>query len=342
MGWVMIIELHQLLRVNGVVTWTWKRFVMSGGSCRMSTSHERILQALRQLTVVPAKSRDCQGIEEQLLANVTQASLLLSRYGLDGEVHAMKKRYMLDNEMWPLDNKGKFVRECLALLITLCSLLPTTDEHPESRDPSKSTLIGVKDEQSIKGVLQFVSLFGVYPHMSPGVGVSLKARTKAEFRSIKSSLPLNVRNFILSCCVKVLLECSSNATMSPFIYSSIVRSDIIASLIQIIHCGHGELASASRLDPAASSPSNMAFYGEQLHVFLSRINPVIVIKDLLILQGPRIIGQSNVLKDYNSACGALLSRMLMESNGLTSVVEAVFDNLEGKLLSLSPLIIIKK
>lgn len=283
------------------------------------SSIEGILKAIWQLTAVVDESKGCRGMEEQCTKNLTAVSLLISRYGLDDQIHAMKEQYILCNENLPLDFKGKFVNETLALLIAFCYLFPN--------DPQNVTL-GVKDEQAVKRALQSVSLLGIYPYLSSGVGVSLKARTKADVSiDLKSSLPLCSRNFVLYCYIKVLLDCSSNGTISPFIFSSTVRCDIIASLIQIVHCNKLYATNHSYI-----STANIAFCEDQLHVFMSRINLTVAIKDLLILQNPVVKGPKRFWNCFNNACGFLLSSILIKQDGLKSVVKAMFDKWEGKYL----------
>ena len=292
-----------------------------------------ILQALKKL-IDPSNDsvESSSGLLERLSSNLVDTRHHLAHHGLDKQVLAVKDEHNLKQHTsnCPLDNHWEFVSEALSLLILFCGSSPFSqiNKHESLKDRTTSELspelLSVKDEQTVKNVLQFISLFGIYPYLSPGVGLSLKARTKSELKLEKSQLPSDVRNWCLRQCVNSLLHCTQHRLLSSLIKSSILDYDVLTSLIQMVF---------SKDDKQFVSSDDRAIYEKQLSQFVDNRHPPSVVKTLLVLQGPPAKslpkGHAQSPVWFRHACGHLLSGLLMKRNGLVAVIRGIFEDSEG-------------
>ncbi len=295
-----------------------------------------ILQALKDLIGLSASSstESCSGLLDRLLSNLAHTKHTMANNGLDKQLFAVKNEYNLICNS-PSHSHWEFVSESLSLLILLCSSLDSQNEPSSPKaacNIAPAGLLSVKDEQTIKHLLQFISLFGIYPYLSPGVGLSLKARTQSALKLEKSHLSLDTRNCVLYKCVNALLHCTEYQVLGNLIKSSILDYDILTSLIQIVHSKNDKLSK-----PVLSTDNSQEFCTEQLFLFVNNHHSIpSIVKTLLVLQGPP---SKSLPKGYTStpvwfrnACGHLLSGLLMKKNGLLTVIRGIFGNLEGNAI----------
>ena len=306
----------------------------------MQERQKAVLQTMKQLIAISSTSESSRGILERLSHNLTKIRILTEKNGLEDKLRSKKNEYGLRTlpEDESLNVQWNVVIEALALL----ALLPSTEDTPPT-GPSTAPpgLLSVGEEQAVGGVLQLVSLFGTYPYLSKGVGLSLKMRSKSEVEVAKAPYSLSKSNWFLYKCVRVLLHCTEHHTLAPLILSSVLRCDILTALIQLVYTPkdplHNVAEDGQEPPDCFLKADDLDWCEQQLPLFKARLHPPMFVKDLLVLQGPLpskgcMRGQTPTPKWFRNACGQLLSEKLMEQNGLEAVIRGVFDDSSGNYI----------
>ena len=234
-----------------------------------------------------------------------------------------------------------------------------TSNTPKKSSPSAPKyLLSVADEKTLRSLLQFISLLGTYPYLLPGVGVSLRARTNSSMEVNKfTHLSLTQRNSFLHKCIKMLLSCMNNPMFASLILSSVLRSDILAALIQVIYAPEPSLRAMipssctnipdkvhlpgkenSQIQSETSSlelsNEERLWCKEQLATYLNKVYQPILVQDLLLLQGApkRPQTREGTLSWFRKTCGQLLSERLLQNKGLHYILRGIFDTTQGMLI----------
>ena len=280
-----------------------------------------VLEALNQLIAAkPGEGGSDSQLIQRLLSNLAHTKRFLARHdGLEEKLLNVKKDYRL--QLAP-EGQWSFVTEVLSLLLILRVSLPA-QESSHSDKVAPPGLLSVKQEQTIRGALQFLSLLGIYPYLSHGIGVSLQARTKSPVVLAKSDESIMIRNDHLCQCVCVLVHLLTHPTLASFILSSVMRCDILASLIQIVHAD----SNSSSHDSNSNTTPDQSEYKAMLSSLMTKIQPSLIVQDLLLLQR-----SSGKVRWFSSECGHMLSGLLIEENGLITVIRGIFgENIEGTI-----------
>ena len=230
-----------------------------------------------------------------------------------------------------------------------------TSNAPKKSSSAPKNLLSVADEKTLCSLLQFVSLLGTYPHLLPGVGVSLRARTNSSMEVNKfTHLSLTQRNSFLYKCIKMLLSFMNNPMFASLILTSVLRSDILAALIQIIYAPEPSLRAMipssctniphlpgkenSQIQSETSSlelsNEERLWCKEQLAAYLNKVHQTILVQDLLLLQGApkRPQTREGTPSWFRKTCGQLLSERLLQNNGLHYILRGIFDTTQGMLI----------
>ena len=233
-----------------------------------------------------------------------------------------------------------------------------TSNAPKKSSSAPKNLLSVADEKTLCSLLQFVSLLGTYPHLLPGVGVSLRARTNSSMEVNKfTHLSLTQRNSFLYKCIKMLLSFMNNPMFASLILTSVLRSDILAALIQIIYAPECSLRAMipssctnipgkvhlsgkenSQIQSETSSlelsNEERLWCKEQLAAYLNKVHQPILVQDLLLLQGApkRPQTREGTPSWFRKTCGQLLSERLLQNNGLHYILRGIFDTTQGMLI----------
>lgn len=268
-----------------------------------------------------------------------------------------------------------FLDHCISLLITLVRILdkaatvPTSSQphNPSKRSdapPAPASCLGVLQQKSVQGLLQFVVALGINPNLLPGVGLALERRTASSAPECSVPLvPWQKHRFLVSS-VRALLVCIE----SPVLCSMVLHHhlvDVLAALLQLCHApvrkisGDSEscksevdlLSRRSAMEElnlslakcrAVAPPDDTHLIKEMLedrqrlgidlqHLLETTYQPLIVRELLLLLSNPSIptSKKAPVVKRtpqwLRDICGQLLTECLLRKGGLAQVTLGIFD-----------------
>lgn len=132
-----------------------------------------------------------------------------------------------------------FLDHCISLLVLLKALLDKASTRCASTSaqgvpPLPPSSLGVLQQKTVQGLLQFVVAIGIYPNLLPGVGVPLGKRTEQDaLPCVASPVPLRRhRGLVVS--VRTLLACVENAALRNLIYHRHLV-DLLAALLQLCY-----------------------------------------------------------------------------------------------------------
>lgn len=262
-----------------------------------------------------------------------------------------------------------FLDHCISLLVLLKALLDEASTRCASTSaqgvpPLPPSSLGVLQQKTVQGLLQFVVAIGIYPNLLPGVGVPLGKRTEQDaLPCVASPVPLRRhRGLVVS--VRTLLACVENAALRNLIYHRHLV-DLLAALLQLCYApvrkipgfdNGGEHDSDMSNHPSISSQlelsmkkfrdqqqvEDQALIAEMLSdrkLFLADLQcllenayqPLVVREVLLILSRSSLqrneVGSNpeRVPRWLKSVCGQLLTQCLLRKEGLSRVLCGVFD-----------------
>lgn len=274
-----------------------------------------------------------------------------------------------DNPLW------LFLDHCISLLIALIRILEEASTVPASSPscdsskrldapPAPTSCLGVLQQKSVQGLLQFVVALGINPNLLPGVGLALERRTASSVPECSAPLlPWQKHRFLVSS-VRALLVCIE----SPVLCSMVLHHhlvDVLAALLQLCHApirkisdasggcksevdllNHGSAIEKLNLSLAKCRawvpPDDTHLIKEMLedrqrlgvdlqHLLGTTYQPLIVRELLLLLSNPSqlTVKKAPVVKRtpqwLRDICGQLLTECLLRKGGLAQVILGIFD-----------------
>ncbi|KAK7891995.1 hypothetical protein WMY93_023958 [Mugilogobius chulae] len=259
----------------------------------------------------------------------------------------------LRNEVWfssdeDDDHSWTYVHECLLLLLALTrhlslelDLFKQTPQlvdrlrSPESAPPLPPDVLSVSQQKTLTTVLQFVVSLGVCPYLSPGVGVPMSCRSA--FGAVVEKLTENGKNKILGqqhllTVTKVLLKMAELSSLATLVFTQHL-GDLMAALCQLGYQPRKKENEPTEEEKDLSAEQRQMCC-KNLKYLLGKVYQPIVIKELLILQGPKPVpaGRSSgrmvpacTPTWLRNLCGQLLSERLMQPHGVHAVVRAILE-----------------
>ncbi|XP_030281908.1 transport and Golgi organization protein 6 homolog [Sparus aurata] len=255
------------------------------------------------------------------------------------------------------DAAWDFAQECLLLLLTLARHLsaelkvfqqtPAASAPkyctPENAPPLPPDVLSVTQQKMLGTALQFVVSLGLCPYLAPGVGVALGHRSA--FAAMVEKLVCNGAVTAVGCrlltTTKVLLQLTELSSLATLVFTRHL-GDVMAALCQLGYQPHQEDRSGTKERKDLSAEERQTCR-EALESLVGKVYQPIVIKELLILQGgPKQSGAMRTSTGSNSGaalgsapawlrrvCGQLLSKRLMQPNGVQAVVRAILGGGTG-------------
>ncbi|MEQ2250980.1 hypothetical protein ILYODFUR_006395 [Ilyodon furcidens] len=290
------------------------------------------------------------GANRALLLKQLQSDSSLQQVGrLREEVKAAADWFCSETQ----DITWSFVQECLLLLLTLTRHLTSELKRFQEAQPSSSgrlrtpemapplppDVLSVSQQKTLSAALQFVVSLGLCPYLATGVGIPLGRRSAfgavVEKLIQREASPPAGRRLLTT--TRVLLQVSELATLATLVFTRHL-GDVMAALCQLGYEPHHK-------DNRPLSTDECRSCKEALRNLLGKVYQPIVIKELLILQGgPKQSGPpgSSVGSSGSSRaglgsapawlrrlCGQLLSKRLMQPNGVQAVVRAILEGGAG-------------
>ncbi|XP_055011153.1 transport and Golgi organization protein 6 homolog [Boleophthalmus pectinirostris] len=246
------------------------------------------------------------------------------------------------------DHIWAYVQECLLLLLALTrhlslelDLFKQTPQPvnrvctPESAPPLPPDVLSVSQQKTLTTALQFVISLGVCPYLAPGVGVPLGCRSA--FGAVVDKLIQNGTNKTLGqqrllTIINVLLKMTELSSLATVVFTRHL-GDLMAALCQLGYQPPKKEKETSEEGKELSADQRNRCR-ENLKNLLGKVYQPIVIKELLILQGPKSVpvgsSGSSVAQGCTPAwlrrlCGQLLSERLMQPHGVQAVVRAILE-----------------
>ncbi|CAN8001604.1 unnamed protein product [Ixodes pacificus] len=132
-----------------------------------------------------------------------------------------------------------FLDHCISLLVLLKALLDEASTGCASTaaqgvPPLPPSSLGVLQQKTVQGLLQFVVALGIYPNLLHGVGVPLGKRTEQDALPCVASPVPSRRHRGLVVSVRTLLACVENAALRNLIYHRHLV-DLLAALLQLCY-----------------------------------------------------------------------------------------------------------
>uniref|UniRef100_A0A3B4BIW1 Uncharacterized protein n=1 Tax=Periophthalmus magnuspinnatus TaxID=409849 RepID=A0A3B4BIW1_9GOBI len=232
-----------------------------------------------------------------------------------------------------------YVQECLLLLLALTrhlslelDLFKQTPQPvnivrtPESAPPLPPDVLSVTQQKTLTTALQFVVSLGVCPYLAPGVGVPLVHRSA--FGAVVEKLIQNGTNKILGdqhllTITNVLLKMTVLSSLATLVFTQHL-GDLLAALCQL-----GYQPPKKEWETFEEGKRKMC--RDNLKSLLGKVYQPIVIKELLILQGPKAQGRTPAW--LRRLCGQLLSERLMQPHGVQAVVRAILEGTGQEMTS---------
>lgn len=276
-----------------------------------------VVSAMQQLTSSDPDPLAPCGWIERIKYNVQRTRQLqlhsnrtiIEQYGLEMPADSTEHAQW---DMW------EFVVEGLTLLLNLNKACIVPNNTPVELE--KDYLLSVNEQQIVRRLAEFLSLLCLYPYLDHGVGLPIILTSSLKVNVIKSDLSDSVRETHLYKSLYVLLQCIRNELLTPILLPNLL-SNILAGLLQIVY------------KPTTKSSSERDWCQEQLHYLMHTLSCALVVRELLTLQGiasQRRGKERGNLLWLRQACGKLLSKMLMERNGVQLVLRGIFESLTGE------------
>ncbi|XP_073328421.1 transport and Golgi organization protein 6 homolog [Pagrus major] len=257
------------------------------------------------------------------------------------------------------DAAWDFAQECLLLLLTLVRHLsaelkvfhqtPAASapkyRTPEIAPPLPPDVLSVTQQKMLGAALQFVVSLGLCPYLAPGVGVPLSHRSA--FGAMVENLVCGGAVPAVGCrllnTTNVLLQLTELSSLATLVFTQHL-GDVMAALCQLGYQPHREERSGTKEQKMQElSAEERQTCREALESLVGKVYQPIVIKELLILQGgPKQSGALSSSSGSNSRaalgsapawlsrlCGQLLSKRLMQPNGVQAVVRAILGGGTG-------------
>ncbi|KAI3371767.1 hypothetical protein L3Q82_024319, partial [Scortum barcoo] len=306
-----------------------------------------------------ASTRDAQSShQEALLAALrSNRAVLLQKLQSDSSFEAVRR---LREEVVTMadwfcgdteDATWGFVQECLLLFLALARHLSVELERskqtpvasaakqhtPEMAPPLPPDVLSVSQQKTLGVALQFVVSLGLCPYLAPGVGVPLGRRSAfgAMVEKLVCSEAVPAVGSRLLTTTNVLLQLAELSSPATLVFTRHL-GDVMAALCQL---GYQPQSHKTQV----LSDEERQTCREALKSLLGKVYQPIVIKELLILQGgPKqsgVVGGSSGSSSraalgsapawLRRLCGELLSKRLMQSNGVQAVVRAILGEGTG-------------
>ena len=229
----------------------------------------------------------------------------------------IKLQYQLE---LPLDQKNEdyqwgFVLESLALLLLLHSAL-NNSPSPKG-DPA--AILSLSDNKTAKGICQFVLSLGLHSYLdakrpiSPATGINTS----------RELIPESVKSERICTCIHSLCDCLNSEELSSIILQTLLTG-LLAGLFQIIYKPLPMSPSLSTPRVVSKSFSDSKVFEDHLKSLLETLPRPLLVRELLSLQ-VMAKSQRTGLLWLRKACGEHLSRVLMEANGVQSVLRGIFE-----------------
>ena len=230
-------------------------------------------------------------------------------------IRELKCEYQLDFQGdLSEDAHWGFVLESLTLLLYMHRTLNST----VSSEEEVAALLSLSDQKTIKNLCQFTASLGLYPYIDIGPHIDKRAAT-----IISSDVTDSVKRERLCTCLHSLCHCLTSEEMLPTLLQTLLPG-LLAGLFQIIY---KRVAIESPPPPPAFFSTKL--FQEHLVNLLKTLPHPVLVKELLSLQvmakNPR-----TKLSWLRKACGEHLSRILMEANGVQSVLRGIFEASTGQ------------
>ncbi|XP_036962015.1 transport and Golgi organization protein 6 homolog isoform X2 [Acanthopagrus latus] len=319
-----------------------------------------LTKPLRESSLHDAPSSHQQALSGALRAN---RAFLLEQLQREPsfEVVRMLREEVMEEADWfsssTDDAAWDFAQECLLLLLTLARHLsaelrvfqqtPAASAlkycTPENAPPLPPDVLSVTQQKMLGTALQFVVSLGLCPYLAPGVGVPLGHRST--FAAMVEKLVCNGAVTGVGCrlltTTKVLLQLTELSSLATLVFTRHL-GDVMAALCQLGYQPHQKERSGTKEQKDISAEERQTCR-EALKSLVGKVYQPIVIKELLILQGgPKQSGAKRTSSGSNSraalgsapawlrhVCGQLLSKRLMQPNGVQAVVRAILGGGKG-------------
>ncbi|XP_077542789.1 transport and Golgi organization protein 6 homolog [Haemaphysalis longicornis] len=289
---------------------------------------------------------------------------------LSSHVPHLLRQHRGDNPLW------LFLDHCISLLIALIHLLdeastvptpshPHDPAKPSDAPPAPTSCLGVLQQKSVQGLLQFVVALGINPNLLPGVGLALERRTASGVPECSAALLPWQKHRYLVASVQALLVCIE----SPVLCSMVLHHhlvDVLAASLQLCHAPIRKISDDSesckpevdllsrpsameklnlslvKCRAGAPPPDDTHLIKEMLedrqrlgidlqHLLETTYQPLIVRELLLLISNPSdlTLKKASVVKRtpqwLRDICGQLLTESLLRKGGLAQVILGIFD-----------------
>ncbi|KAM6926735.1 transport and Golgi organization protein 6 homolog isoform 2-T2 [Lycodopsis pacificus] len=326
-----------------------------------------ILSAIHILTkpLGEASAHDAQSSHQEALLAVLRANRALLHERLQSEssfeeVRRLREEVMVAADWFGGDTEDSawgFVQECLLLLLTLARHLsaelklfqqtPTPpaarQRTPEMAPPLPPDVLGVAQQQTLGAALQFVVSLGLCPYLAAGVGVSLGRRSA--FGAMVDQLvhggavPAAGRRLLTT--TNILLQLAELSCLATLVFTRHL-GDVLAALCQLgYQPRRAERSGTEEGKMQELSAEECQMCKEALKGLQGKVYQPMIIKELLILQGPKQSAGGSSRGSSSRAvlrpaptwlkrlCGQLLSERLMQPHGVQAVVRAILEGGTG-------------
>lgn len=314
-----------------------------------------LLSAINIL-IKPAESvNNAQTSQEVALLSALQANRANLLHQLDfepGFVEVRRLRNEVKSEWFPSaeedDHCWAFVQECLLMMLALTKHLsmeldifnktsptPSKVQTPECAPPLPPDVLSVSQQKTLTTALQFVVSLGICPYLAPGVGVPLGHRSAfgavvEKLTKIGTKRREGQQRLLTT--TNILLKMAELSSLATLIFAQHL-GDLIAALCQVGYQPHKDEPETAEEGKKLSAEEKQMCQ-EALRTLLKNVYQPVVIKELLILQGPK----SGPVKSNNGRaaqvctapwlkrlCGQLLSERLIQPRGVQAVVQAILQ-----------------
>ena len=234
----------------------------------------------------------------------------------------IKLKYKLE---LPLDQKDEdyqwgFVLESLASLL----LLRDTITNSPSSEGDPAAILSLSDNKTAKGICQFVLSLGFHSYLDAKRPISPSA---TGINTNHELIPESVKSERICIIIHSLCDCLDSEELSSIILQTLLAG-LLAGLFQIIYKPLPASPSLSTPRVVSKSFSDSKVFEDHLKNLLKVLPRPVLVRELLSLQ---VMGrtQKTGFLWLRKACGEHLSRVLMEPNGVQSVLRGIFEASTG-------------
>lgn len=314
-----------------------------------------LLSAINILTKPAESFGDAETSQEVALLSAIQANRSRLLHNLDSDPGFVEVRRLRDEvkSVWfpsveDDDHCWAFVQECLLLMLALTRHLSVALDlfrkipppasrvrTPESAPPLPPDVLSVSQQKTLSTALQFVVSLAICPYLAPGVGVPLGHRsvfgTVVERLTHNGTKSLEGQQRLLTT-TNVLLKMAELSSLATLVFARHL-GDLMAALCQLGYQPHKEETGTAE-EGNELSAEQRRMCREALRNLLEKVYQPIVIKELLILQGPKSgpvkstsgkAAQGCAPSWLRRLCGQLLSERLIQPLGVQAVVRAILE-----------------